>query len=181
MAAGANVKILSGRPLASLLFCLAAVLFFVLLIILPNYLEIRRETQQINEIKARIDEQKILKPFLERLESQVKSAETEMLTIPKEKQLPRNDLASLSKVFSNLASQAEMVLQSLVPQVNTFKENEGRLAVDLDLTGEFFNFRRFLNKLGAVPFVSHIETISINASKDYRIRIWVVMERKSGK
>ncbi|MFH1138456.1 MAG: hypothetical protein V1816_20465 [Pseudomonadota bacterium] len=175
-----HTRFLSGSPSASLIVCLAGVLLFLLVVIFPNYRNIAREQNRILELQDQIEEQKILKPFFENLKKQEEITQVENLALPKPEKLPRGDLTILAEAFPDLASREGLVFKSLAPLVNTLREDDGQMAVELNLTGGLFNFRKFLIRLGALPYLSHIEEIAVRANEDYTLRVWATMEQNPG-
>jgi hypothetical protein len=71
-----------------------------------------------------------------------------------------------------------MNLTSVVLNPDTVTGGGKFLSANTVLRGDFFNLRKYLINLGAIPYIQHIEEISIQqkpAAMEFNMKIWVAV------
>jgi hypothetical protein len=110
---------------------------------------------------------------------QAKTAPPSMLPSPEKTKLTHGDINSISKVFQDIAVHHNLKLEEIKTDVSSVMEDSGYLMMRLRLSGNFYKFREFLVDLGSIPYLEHIEEISIRPVKTARelsIKLWLRQE-----
>jgi len=100
-------KILSLLPpqiLINILLCGAAVMVFIFLIIIPNQNTSDELDQEIAQLRARIEQQRILRPVFDRLLERAKAEQSTDLPAVKIEKLDRGDVNRISQVIKKFFS-----------------------------------------------------------------------------
>ena len=175
----AEMKIGINIPQQSIIYlalCLAGVLIFVFLGIIPASRSMADLDRQNIEVKYRIEEQRTLTPFYQTLQSRFEKKTSEVLPLPEKGKLSQSRLDTIPMSFGTAARMSGMSLITATPDLNALTGSLQSLSVNVILRGEFINFRKFLINLGGIPYVQHIEEISIQDkpdSKEFKIKVWV--------
>ncbi len=171
---------LSKNPLTQSLLifvvCAVGILAFFVLIILPSKKTSAELDQEIAQLNARIEEQRILTPVFHSLLKRAKKEGPSELPSPKKAKLTQEDLNAISSVFQDIAAKHNLTLEDMTTDVRSMVQESGYLLMRLRLSGDFFNIRKFLIDMGSIPSLEHIEEIGIKstkASKELRLKIWL--------
>ncbi len=174
---------ISNKPLAQSLMilavCVVGILAFFLLIILPSERAAGELDQEIKELNARIEEQRILTPVFHSLLKRSKVLPPSDLPVPERTKLTHGDINTISSVFQEMAARHNLKLEDVKTDVSSMVEDAGYLSMQLRLNGNFYKFREFLVDLGSIPSLEHIEEISIRpqkASRELEIKLWLAQE-----
>ena len=174
---------LSSNPLTQSLFiflvCAVGILVFFWLIILPSQKTSTELDQEIAQLNARIEEQRILTPVFHSLLKRAKKEGPSDLPSPKKAKLTHGDMNAISSVFQDIAGKHNLKLEEITTDVRSLMQESGYLLMRLRLSGDFFNFRKFLIDMGSIPSLEHIEEINIQptkTSKELRLKIWLAQE-----
>lgn len=172
-----NLKI----PPQSLLYigiCLIGVILFILLWFIPSNRTMEELAAKTDDVKFRTEEQRALMPLYQALKSRIEKKDSEILPLPEKGVLAHTDITTLPFVFRTAAKESGMTLGSAVPNPATVTGGGKFLSVDAILRGNFFDLRKFLINLGAIPYIQHIEGISIQQKPDameFNMKIWVAV------
>lgn len=172
-------SILPTKSLINLLVFCGIVLLFVILAILPSRTETENLDFEIDNIKMRIEEQKILTPVYESLLKKATIEPPAGIAIPTKEKLNRNQTREIATTFQELANETMLELVDITPNVGSLLNESGYLTIDMVLKGEFINLHAFLVKLGQIPYVELIEQISIRSvtnAKEIKIKAWLAHE-----
>jgi len=134
---------------------------------------------EIEKLKGRIEEQKILFPVFQDLLRKVRLKDTEGLPFPKKAKLVRSETAKTLSIFQELAQKSNLTLESIVPDVDSVIDSSGYLKMKLVVKGEFLGLRDFMLRLGELPYLEHTERIQIRSaqdSKEISLKIWMAQE-----
>lgn len=162
-----------------MIICLVGILGFGMLAIFPSSRAIVATDRKIAALQEKIDEQKALYPLFQDL---LKRSETELpsrLPFPEKTKLPREDTGDISDFFQDLALKNDFTVESIVPDMVSLTDGSGHLMLDVKLTGMFMNFRRLLLQLEEMPYLEHIETITIQTvgdAKEIRLKLWIAQQ-----
>ena len=174
---------ISDKPLAQslliLIVCVVGILAFFLLIILPSERAAAELDQEIQELNARIEEQRILTPVFHSLLKRSKKAPPSDLPVPKRTKLTHGDINTISSVFQDMAARHNLKLEDVKTDVSSMVQDAGYLSMQLRLSGNFYKFREFLIDLGSIPSLEHVEEIIIRpkkASRELEIKLWLAQE-----
>lgn len=172
-------SILPAQSLLLTVVCGAALLAFVLLVILPAQRLSSDLDRDIEGLQARIDEQKILSPVFKNLFAKTKAPEPKGLPDPARTKLTREEIAGVPKRLQQLATVHKLKVREIVPEINTLTDASGRFLTRLTATGQFADLRGFLIDVGALPYFESIEEIEIRAvegGKEFKLKIWMARE-----
>jgi hypothetical protein len=161
------------------LVCAAGILVFIVLIILPSKKTAAELDRDIEELSARIEEQRILTPVFHSLLKRAKIEAPSGLPATEKAKLTYGDMNAISTLFQEISQRHNLKLEEITTDVSSLKEGSEYLVMRLRLTGDFFNFREFLIDLGSIPSLEHVEEIkirSIQAARELRLKLWLAQE-----
>lgn len=168
-------------PPQSLLYigiCLIVVILFIMLWFIPSNRTMEELSAKTDDVRFRIEEQRALQPLYLALKSRIEKKDSEILPLPDKGVLSHKDITTLPMVLRTAAKDSGMTFGSAVPNPATVTSGGKFLSVDAILRGKFFDFRKFLINLGAIPYIQHIEEISIQQKPDameFNMKIWVAV------
>jgi hypothetical protein len=158
--------------------CLIGILIFVFAGIIPANRSLVALDGQIADARYKLEEQRTLLPLLQSLQGQSDRKESQILPLPEKGKLPQARIDTLPATFSTAAKMSGMTLVSALPNLNALTGDAQFLSVDVVLRGDFIRFRKFLIQIGGLPFVQHIEAITIQEKIDmpeFHLKIWVAL------
>lgn len=159
--------------------CLTGILIFVFAGIIPAGRSLAELDGQIADARYRMEEQKTLAPLLQSFQMQSDRKESQILPLPEKGRLPQTRIDTLPVTFGTAAKMSGMTLVSAFPNLGALTGSAKILSVDAVLRGDFIRFRKFLIQIGGLPYVYHIEEITIDKKTDvaeFRLKIWVALE-----
>ncbi len=162
-----------------LLIGAAGLAAFFIFVIYPYHRSLANADLDIQTIKARIEEQKILYPVFMDLLKKARMKESKGLPFPENEKLSRDDAGKISDIFQDVAKKSNFMLKHIVPDTDSLAEGSEHLKVTLVITGDFPEFRKFLVALGEVPYLEHVERIQIRTVKNYKeisLKVWLAQE-----
>ncbi|MBW1864856.1 MAG: hypothetical protein JRI64_04300 [Deltaproteobacteria bacterium] len=154
-------------------------LFFVLLSIFPNYIAYSNIENEINILKGRIEEQKILSPIFTELSEKTKFEKPANLPFPKKEKLSKNKTGNISTIIQDIIRQNDFKLDTILTDVGGLMDGSGVLKVSIGMTGDFINLRNMILQLGTLPYLEHIESIRIentNQKQKVSMRLFIAQE-----
>ena len=172
-------EIIPAQSLILLFICVAGILLFIFLFILPAQKTAAELDNNIEEKQSQIDRQQILKPVFERMLVKATTKNPTRLPIVEKVKLARGDMKKISEQIQTLIQGNDLQIKEITPDVGSIKEHPGYLPIRLAVTGEFFNFRKFLLDLSSIPSIVHIQEItirSIEESREMKVKIWLAQE-----
>jgi Tfp pilus assembly protein PilO len=164
-------KINMNLPKQSLIYIglgVIAILLFVLLGIVPAGKSLADLDARATEVQYRIEEQKALAPLYQTLKDRGGKEDMKFLPLPAKVNLPHAKISTITAVFGDAARSSGMSLVSASPQLSTMSGGAQTLPVNVILLGDFMNFRKFLVSIGGIPYVQHVEEISIQEAPNAR-------------
>jgi len=168
-------------PRQSMLYiamCLTGVLIFVLGGILPAGKKLTELDAAIVARKYDIEEQKAFAPFFKSLKIDSEKKESEVLPLPPKGKLSQDKLGTLPIVFGTAAKMSGMTLVSASPQLNAMTGDSQFIPINIVLRGGFIDFRKFLIQLGGIPYIQHVEEITIQEKADtreFKLKVWAAV------
>jgi len=151
-----------------------AILLFILLGIVPAGKSLANLDVRTTEVKYRIEEQQALAPFYQSLKDRSGKEDLKFLPLPAKSSLPHAMISTVPAVFGDAARSSGMSFVSASPQLSAMGGGAQTLPVNVTLQGSFMNFRKFLISIGGIPYVQHIEEISIQEApnaREFRLKI----------
>ena len=174
---------ISSNPLTQsfviLVICSVGILAFLWLIILPSRETSASLDQEIEQLKIRIEEQRILTPVFHSLLNRAKMEGPKSLPSPEKSKLTHGDMNAISTVFKDFAGRHDLKLEDITTDDSSLMQESEYLQMRLRLSGDFFKIREFLIDLGSIPSLEHIEEIHIKptkTAKELRLKIWLAKE-----
>ena len=174
---------ISSNPLAQsffiLVICAVGILAFLWLIILPSKETGAYLDQEIQNLKVRIEEQRILTPVFHSLLNRAKMKGPSDLPAPEPKKLTPEELNAISTEFKDSAGRHNLKLEEITTDDKSLMQESEYLQMRLRLSGDFFKIREFLIDLGSIPYLEHVEEINIKSTKtakELRLKIWMAKE-----
>lgn len=167
------------QSLIYLLICCAGVIVFILMIILPAQKTTNELDMEIDNLQARIEEQRMLSPLFERLFEKAKAGNRSELHPAAKTKLSRDEISKLTARLQKMVLENNLQIEELAPDVNSLTDNSGFLSVNISTKGRFMDFRSLLLSLGTIPSLELIETVEVRAiegSRQMDVRIWLAQE-----
>jgi len=156
------------------ILCAFGLLAFLVLVIYPNYRTMKDYDRQISALNGEIALRQALSPIYSKLVDQARITPTTQLKSPKKKALDMENTGRLAQIFQDIANNAELTLESVIPDAQTVDQGKGRLMVEVVFQGEFLNVQPLINTIAEQSFVDRIHKIQVrNAEENKRINLSV--------
>lgn len=156
-------------------------IFVILLLIFLGIMPLKNAQagldKQMAELRYRIEEQRILVPLYKSLTERERE-DVRILPLPPRSSLPQAQINTIPKLIGNAARQSGLSLMSVSPKLAGVTGGTKTLPIHVSLRGDFFKFRKFLINMGAVPYIQHIEEISIQevpGAREFMLKIFVAV------
>jgi hypothetical protein len=161
-----------------IIMCLTGVLIFILGGILPAAKKLTEQERAIVAKKYALEEQTILVPFFKSLKIDSQKKDAELLPMPPRTKLSQERLGSLPIAITSAAKVSGMKLVSAAPHLSAMTGDSQFIPVNIVLRGGVIDFRKFLIQLGAIPYIHHVEEITIQEKADTReftMKVWAAI------
>ena len=145
---------------------LLVICLYTLFFVYPSYRAFGQTRQAILEQTERLDRLKILYPVFGRSKTLNLIQFEHQLPFPARVQIHRNELANLSKKISDIAKRNQMTLSGSDFDINSLKNKSQFVSLTIKLSGELFDFRRFLIEIISFEFFDSIENLTVSTDKD---------------
>jgi hypothetical protein len=179
MKTGKLGSLLPTQSLILLIFCGAGILVFLVFIILPAKRLSAELGRDIDGLKSRIEEQKILAPVFKTLFEKSKISAAQGLTPSARTKLSRGEIAGVPKRLQAMAAAHRLNVREIIPEINTLTDASGRFQLRMSAVGRFTDLRGFLIEVGSLPFFESMEEIDIRAvegGEEFGLKIWMARE-----
>ena len=163
------------RTITYLLIC-GGVLLAISLMIAYNHKTLKDRDFEISTMKAQIDQQKILSPAFRDLLRRLRVKDPVDLPFPKKEKLRQEETETILPVFQEMARKGNLTIKSFVPDVESLVSGSQHMIMDIVVSGDFFDFRKFLIQLGELPYIEYIERFAIRSAegkKEISLRLWM--------
>ncbi|MFA5179936.1 MAG: hypothetical protein WC405_01330 [Syntrophales bacterium] len=161
-----------------IMMCLTGVLIFLLVGILPAAKKLTELERSIVDKKYALEEQAVLAPFFKSLKVDSQKKEAELLPMPPRTKLSQEKLGSLPIAITSAAKVSGMKLVSATPHLSAMTGDSRFIPVNIVLRGGVIDFRKFLIQLGSIPYIHHVEEITIQEKADTReftMKVWAAI------
>jgi hypothetical protein len=148
------------------IICALGLFAFMILVIYPNHQTLVDQDRQIAAITEEIALRQSLAPIYQKLIEKVRIAPSITLTSPPKTSLNTDDTSRLTTVFHQMASTADLTVESVIPNVQGLDQADGRLNVDVVFRGAFLNLQTLINTVAEQGYVDRIETIEVRSDGD---------------
>ena len=175
-------KILSTLPTQSMVYisaCGAGILFFIFMIIIPSQNLSVELDHDIEDLKDRIEQQRILRPIFSSLLEKAKREYPTQLPATQRVKLERGDINKVTEILQDIAGRHDLNIQDIRTDVNAMMANSEFIQMRIHATGDFMRFRGFLVDLGTIPSLEQIEEIIIRAieqNREYKLKVWMAQK-----
>ena len=170
-------NILSILPTQSIIYCLicgAGLIAFIFMIIIPSQktsAELDRDIQKVND---QIEEQRILRPVFESLLKRAKKEDPNELPAAPKFKPASGGINGITDLLQEIARRHNLEMKDISTDVAALMNNTENLLMQINLTGNFMQFRDFLLDLCAISALEQIDEIKIRAvegTREYNLRI----------
>ena len=152
------------KNLITILICTGGILLFFFGVLFPQRQTMAQLEHEITGLKPRIAEQKALFPFYRILKQQLDAKAAGNGNLPVKSRMSRQDIDRLPALFEKKADTCHLKLNNFNPDIDSINDNKGLMKIDLQVTGNFFYFRRFLFEISELPFLENMERLSIQST-----------------
>jgi hypothetical protein len=180
MKTGKLGSLLPTQSLVLCLLCASGLLVFLLFVILPGQRLSAELDRDIDGLRSRIEEQKVLSPVFKNLFEKSKQPATQGAPVSPKTKVSRGEIAGVPKRLLSMAAAHRLSVREIVPEVNTLMDASNRFLLRITAAGQFTDLRGFLIDLGSLSFFDSIEEIDIRAVEggveEFGLRIWLARE-----
>ncbi len=159
--------------------CLVGILAFLFFVIWPSQRLSAELDRDIEVLKARIEEQKVLFPLFKNLFEKSKPSPNRELPVSPRTKLNQTELTGVPKRLQEMAAAHRLIVRDIVPEVNTLTDGNNRFMVRLTAAGQFADLRGFLIEVGSLSFFDSLEEIEVRAvegGEEFGLKIWMARE-----
>jgi hypothetical protein len=171
---------LPSRNILLILIFGGGIFLFVILAIFPNYMSFTNMEREIDTLRNKIEEQKILSPIFEDLSKKAQFTKPASLPFPPPEKLSKNDTNKISPIIQSIVEKKGFTLEDIDTDIESLMSETGVLKMSVHMIGAFNNLRDVLLDLGALPYLKHIEIIQINSFRDankINLSVWISQEQ----
>ncbi len=176
----ADMKLSLNIPQKSKMYIGVGIIIVLLLIlagIVPASMKLKELDASIVAKKQAVEEQKAFEPVFKSLKADSEKKEM-VLPMPQKAKLSQSKIDTLPIAFRTAAKMSGMRLVSATPQLNAMTGDSQFIPIDVVLRGGVIDFRRFLIQVGAMPYIQHVEEITIQDKADtreFKIKVWAAL------
>lgn len=177
-----NINFNPNVPTRTLVLCGAGALAVVLVLaglIWPAASRVGQLDRDIADMRARLDEQKILRPLFDSLKTLVKDVDVAGLPPVQAQKLPQEQVATVSGLFEESARRSGARIFSVTPDPDSLARGSKHLSVRAVVQGEVDAFRLFLLEVGRLPYLDQVGGVVIRQTPDgreYAVTVWLALE-----
>lgn len=158
---------LPKKSLISILCFILILIVFLLVAIYPSHKNLASLDKELAAINNQIEKQKIISPFLKEMVNKINEENKYSLPFPKSSNFDRAKIQMIPSIYREMASVTELALEKVDPDIRLLNRKQSDiLSSNILLKGDFFNFRRFLIKLGGLPYLESVEEIRIESMEE---------------
>jgi hypothetical protein len=147
------------------ILCTIGLLAFLLLVIYPNYRNMKEYDRQISALKREIALRQSLAPLYAKLIEKVRIAPSVALSLPDKTKLDIENASRLTQLFQTIAQHTDLTLESVTPDAQAVEQGDGRLKIDVVFRGDFLNVQPLINTIVEKSFVERIVGIQIQSTE----------------
>ena len=167
------------KSIAYLFICGLGLLAIFLITFYSNYRALNKLDNNIKELNAKVESQKIFSPLFQELFKKIQFKQPEGLTVPKPTKLAQEDAGKISPILQGIAVHNNLKIEEIVPDVDSSIDGSKHLMINIVMLGELIQLREFLFQLVGIPYLEHIEQIqiqSVEGAKEFRLKVWMAKE-----
>lgn len=170
---------LPRKSLPFIIVCLLILTSFFLLAVYPFQKGLASLDREIFEIRDQISKQEIIWPFFKEISNMADKKNDHTLPFPDKARLDRKKTQKVPSLFNEMAIECGLSLVKVDPDIRLLNEKEfDLLSTAILVRGDFSNLRRFLIKLGGIPYLESVEEIHLESVEggylfSLRIKLYV--------
>ncbi len=168
MAEKEQTKASKKLPPGTLILILASAILLAgvaIFILFPQNHKIERVKKESRSAAIALEQQKKLYPLLLQAKATVTMAFEPQIQLPERVPLDRDQIATLSEIFTRVGMDNNMTLFSNSLDINSLKNGSDSVSMELVFSGDLFDYRNCLVSLISLPFFNTVETIKITTDK----------------
>ena len=154
------------RFIINLLICSGGIVLFILFLIWPLHISISRTDKEIDRIKSRIEEQKILYPAYCDLLKMIKQKVPRGVFAKNSAKPVQYNPEDITLLIQKIAAGNNLEVRSIIQDVGSLIDDTGYLIIDASVAGAFKDFRSFLVQIGGMRHANYMEELQIRESGD---------------
>jgi hypothetical protein len=157
--------------------CIIGIGAFMLVGIFPNIQAMHQIEAELSTLNQQVQSQELLYPIFRELVKEVQQPVPTQLVLPPTVALTQKDLNQISELFRQTAHKSDVDFVSAIPDASSYLEDVGRLTLHVTFKGDFFNFRKLLFNLCALPYLESIDQMRIDseaAEKTIQLKLRLV-------
>jgi len=173
---GMNIASIPARSMVYIGIGLVIVATFYVLAVYPSMKSLDALDAKIDAMQGRVEAQKALLPVYQKYVKREKAYIPEKLPFPAREKLPRNKIGGVALELTRMAERLGFTVVEIKPVMKSLAGKSTFVVVDMQLEGDFFNFRTFLIELGKIDYLETIEEIEIKADgekRKFKMKIWL--------
>ena len=162
-----------------MLFCGLGFLWIFLITFYADYRALNKLEKNIKELGTKIETQKTFSSIFQELFKDIQFKPPEGLPFPEPEKLDREQTGKIPKTLQKAAGESGLKIAEIVPDVDSSIDGSEHLMVNMTMFGSLPQFRKFLFKLGALPYLEHIGQIQIKTVeevREFRLKVWMAKQ-----
>ena len=164
------------QSLIYLVVCVLGAAAFLAVGILPSRRELANLDRDISRLKAQVEQQKVLSPLHETLETRARTGGQGVEVPPEKKGLPLDRIDRIPVILGDLAGKCGLQVLVITPDAKSISTDSSLLLVYGTVKGKLPDLRRFLIEVAGLPYVERLEQIRIyegKNGKEYGLKLWL--------
>lgn len=137
-----------------------AVSVFIFVGIIPAYIKNSALEQNISTVRNKLEEHKGLLPLYVSLSMSPKQNADDFV-VSEDMRLEKTGLTNILKAIRSVVTNSDMTVLKILPDLDYASKNPQAMSVSLSLTGKYKNLKTVLTGFARLPYIEHIEEISI--------------------
>jgi len=169
-------------PERSVMYCVLCLVIFIILyfaVLYPYQQSMKSADAKISRVTGLIEKQRALQPLYTEMAKRSENITRGTLPVPETKPLPRGAIDRVAPLFQKAADESGMQILSMKPNLQSVTGESGDMVVAVHLRGQFFDFRKFLVGVGAVPSLKGVDEIEIrqhDGLKEFSLTVRLAIE-----
>jgi len=174
-----NILALPRKNILYMLFCGLGFMGIFLITFYADYHSLNKLERHIKELQTKIENQKTFAPIFQELFKEIQFKPPKGLPFPEPEKLAREETVKISVVLQKAAVESGLKIAEIVPDVDSSIDGSEHLMVNITMLGSLPQFRKFLFKLGTLPYLEHIGQMQIKTveeGREFRLKVWMAKQ-----
>jgi hypothetical protein len=164
------------QSLIYLVLCVLGAVAFLVVGVVPARKVLTDLDNDIGKLKLHVEQQKILYPLYQALETKARAAGQAVETSPEKKGVPRDRIDKVPVILGDIATHCGLEVLVATPDARSISADPNLLLVHATVKGKLPDLRRFLIELATLPYMEHLEQLRVYEAKngkEYSLRMWL--------